>query len=88
VVLEALAEVETALSDLHAEHERVELAEGQFARMLADHTDADAMRAAGVHSRPAVLQTRLAQLQAEAALQQRRCALLLAGVRTERALGR
>jgi multidrug efflux system outer membrane protein len=88
VVLEALAEVETALSDLHAEHERVELAEGQFARMLADHTDADAMRAAGVHSRPAVLQTRLAQLQAEAALQQRRCALLVAGVRTERALGR
>lgn len=88
VVLEALAEVETALSDLHAAHERAELADAQLARTRADRTDADAMRAAGLSSRPAVLQSGLAQLQAEAALQEQRCTLLVAGVRTQRALGR
>ena len=88
VVLKALAEVETALSDLHAAHERAELAEAQLARIRADRTDAEAMRAAGLNSRPAVLQSRLAQLQAEAELQEKRCTLLVAGVRTERALGR
>lgn len=85
--LQALAEVETALSATQAAREHVELAKAELSRRQADREDIEAGRAAGLESRPDWVRTELARVQAEAALQARRFELLLAWLSAQRALG-
>lgn len=87
LTLQALTEVETALSATQAAHEHVELAQRELARRHADRDDVDAGRAAGLESRPRWVRAELARVQAEAALQARRFELLIAWVSAQRALG-
>ena len=88
VVLQALVEVETALSAAHAGKYRVDLAETQLARRLDDRNAAGRALAAGIGSRPSLLQAELALLAATEAVSLRRHGLLGAWANAHKALGR
>ena len=88
VVLQALVEVETTLSAAQAGKSRVDLAETELARRLADRDAADRALAAGINSRPSLLQAELALLAATDTVSLRRHELLGAWVNAQKALGR
>lgn len=88
IVVQALVEVETTLGAAHAGRARVELAEGELVRRAADREAASATLAAGLGSRPALLQAELALLDAIEAMSLRRHELLRAWVSAQHALGR
>ena len=88
VVLQALVEVETALSATHAGKSRVDLAETERERRLADRDASGQALAAGINSRPSLLQAELALLAATEAVSLRRHELLGAWVNAQKSLGR
>ena len=87
-VLQALSESETALAALQFADERVSVAHAELARRQDDLASTQAARAAGAASRPVVLLSELARMQASTALQKRRHELLLAWAEAQRAFGR
>ena len=88
LVVNALAEAETALSATQAASERVALAESELARRVADRAAAADLRSAGIGSRPELVQKEIEQLAAAETLSARRHDLLVAWATTQKALGR
>lgn len=88
LVLQALREVELALSATATAKERVDLAQTEMQRRTADRSAARAALAAGVGSRPSVLQAELAELTARETIRSRQQELLLAWAGAQKALGR
>ncbi len=88
VVVNALAEAETALSATQAASERVTFASSELARRAADRAAAADLRSAGIGSRPELLQKEIEQLAAAEILSMRRHDLLAAWASAQKALGR
>jgi NodT family efflux transporter outer membrane factor (OMF) lipoprotein len=88
LVVNALAEAETALSATQAASKRVAFAESELARRVADRAAAADLRSAGIGSRPELVQKEIEQLAAAETLSARRHDLLLAWANTQKALGR
>jgi NodT family efflux transporter outer membrane factor (OMF) lipoprotein len=87
LVLQALGEVETALSATSVARQRLDLAQAELLRRAADRTSAQAALAAGVGSRPNVLQAQWAELTVSESMLLRRHELLLAWAGAQKALG-
>jgi NodT family efflux transporter outer membrane factor (OMF) lipoprotein len=87
LVLQALGEVETALSATAVAKQRVDLAQTELQRRAADRSSAHHALAAGVGSRPNVLQAELAEHTVNEAVLSRRHELLLAWASAQKALG-
>jgi multidrug efflux system outer membrane protein len=88
MVVNALAEAETALSATQTARERVVFAEAELTRRVADRAAAAGLKSAGVGSRPELIQTEIEQLAAVETLSARRHDLLVAWANTHKALGR
>lgn len=88
LVVQALAEAETALSATQAAKEGVAFAVAELARREADRTAAADARSAGVGSRPMLVQSEVEQLAATESLSARRHGLLVAWANAQKALGR
>jgi multidrug efflux system outer membrane protein len=88
LVVSALAEAETALSATQTARERAAFAEAELARRVADRAAAADLRAAGMGSRPELVQKEVEQLAAAETLSARRHDLLVAWANTQKALGR
>lgn len=88
LVVNALAEAETALSATQTASERVAFAEAELARRVADRAAAAGLRSAGIASRPELIQKEIVQLAAAETLSARRYDLLVAWANTQKALGR
>jgi outer membrane protein TolC len=88
LVVSALAEAETALSATQTARERAAFAEAELARRVADRAAAADLRAAGMGSRPELVQKEVEQLAAAETLSARRHDLLVAWATTQKALGR
>lgn len=88
VVVQTLAEAETALSAAQTAQEKVAFAEAELARRAADRASAAAARSAGTGSRSAHLQSEIEQIAAAEQLSARRHGLLVAWANAQKALGR
>lgn len=88
LVVSALAEAETALSATQTARERAAFAEAELVRRVADRAAAADLRAAGMGSRPELVQKEIEQLAAAETLSARRHDLLVAWANTQKALGR
>jgi multidrug efflux system outer membrane protein len=88
LVVSALAEAETALSATQTARERAAFAEAELVRRVADSAAAADLRAAGMGSRPELVQKEVEQLAAAETLSARRHDLLVAWATTQKALGR
>jgi multidrug efflux system outer membrane protein len=88
LVVSALAEAETALSATQTARERAAFAEAELVRRVADRAAAADLRAAGMGSRPELVQKEVEQLAAAETLSARRHDLLVAWANTQKALGR
>lgn len=88
LVVSALAEAETALSATQTARERAAFAEAELVRRVADRAAAADLRAAGIGSRPELVQKEVEQLAAAETLSARRHDLLVAWANTQKALGR
>ncbi|MFN9122580.1 MAG: TolC family protein, partial [bacterium] len=88
LVVSALAEAETALSATQTARERAAFAEAELVRRVADRAAAADLRAAGMGSRPDLVQKEVEQLAAAETLSARRHDLLVAWANTQKALGR
>jgi outer membrane protein, multidrug efflux system len=88
LVVNALAEAETALSATQAASERASFAESELARREADRAAAADLRSAGIGSRPELVQKEIEQLVAAETLSARRHDLLVAWTTAQKALGR
>jgi multidrug efflux system outer membrane protein len=88
LVVSALAEAETALSATQTARERAAFAEAELVRRVADSAAAADLRAAGMGSRPELVQKEVEQLAAAETLSARRHDLLVAWANTQKALGR
>jgi NodT family efflux transporter outer membrane factor (OMF) lipoprotein len=87
LVLQALGEVETALTATAVARQRVDLAQAELLRRAADRSSARTALTAGVANRSNLLQAELAESAAHDAMLQRRHELLLAWAAAHRALG-
>ncbi|MFN7474983.1 MAG: TolC family protein [Burkholderiales bacterium] len=87
LVVSALAEAETALSATQTARERAAFAEAELVRRVADRAAAADLRAAGMGSRPELVQKEVEQLAAAETLSARRHDLLVAWANTQKALG-
>ncbi|TAK78502.1 MAG: hypothetical protein EPO12_12610 [Aquabacterium sp.] len=87
-LLQAAADLGTALAELDAGMARVELARRHMQLAEADHAALRAQLRAGLASRPAALQAQRDAVDAAWSLQQQRHALLAAWVGAQQALGR
>jgi NodT family efflux transporter outer membrane factor (OMF) lipoprotein len=87
LVLQALREVDTALSATARAKERVDLAQAERVRRAADLAATQAALVSGLGSRPTVLQAELAELVAIESMLLRRHELLLAWASAHKALG-
>ena len=88
LVVNALAEAETALSATQAASERASFAESELVRREADRAAAADLRSAGIGSRPELVQKEIEQLVAAETLSARRHDLLVAWTTAQKALGR
>ncbi|MFN9155575.1 MAG: TolC family protein, partial [bacterium] len=88
LVVSALAEAETALSATQIAREGAAFAEAELLRRVADRAAAADLRAAGMGSRPELVQKEVEQLAAAETLCARRHDLLVAWANTQKALGR
>ncbi len=88
LVVNALAEAETALSATQTARERVALAESELARRVADRAAASDLRSAGIGGRPELVQKEIEQLAAAETVSARRHDLLVAWATAQKALGR
>jgi multidrug efflux system outer membrane protein len=88
LVLNALAEAETALSAAQTASDRVALAESELVRRMANREAAEDLRSAGIGSRPELVQKEVEQLAAAQTLSARRHDLLVAWANAQKALGR
>jgi outer membrane protein, multidrug efflux system len=87
LVLQALGEVETALTATTVAKQRADLAQAELLRRAADRSSAKTALAAGVGNRSNLLQAELAESAAQDAMLLRRHELLLAWAAANRALG-
>jgi NodT family efflux transporter outer membrane factor (OMF) lipoprotein len=87
LVLQALGEVETALTATAVARQRVDLAQAELLRRAADRSSAKTSLAAGLGNRSNLLQAELAESMAHDTLLQRRHELLLAWAAAQKALG-
>lgn len=87
LVLNALAEAETALSATQSAKTRVHLAEAELVRRVADYEMAVELQSAGIGSRTERVQKEIEQLAAAENLSLTRHALFVAWASTQKALG-
>ena len=88
LVLNALAETETALSATRTARERMVFAEFELARRVVEHAATADLRSAGIGSKPELVEKEINQLTAADSLSKRRHDLLVAWANTQKALGR
>jgi outer membrane protein TolC len=88
LVLQALGEVETALTAAAVARQRVDLAQAELLRRVADRSSAKAALTAGLGNRSNLLQAELAEGVVGESMLLRRLELILAWASAQKALGR